>query len=265
MAICAYCREDQPATREHVIPAFLYAFQKQFAESVVGWNEVANRMVGGEARVKDVCGNCNNGPLSQLDAYGKDLLTDSGLLVRNYTKRTLTLAYNYSLLLRWLLKISFNSSRTDGAHASIFEDHIPFILGLAPPPPRYRVVCLLSLAAPEVLRNHLSPPAAMVKLANGSGYVNPFFVRISYGRSNERFVHRVNIFGPAIFQLIMFNPGVRPGHAASDIRSLLKVKPAGVELSEKRPVVCVDARGPTWLDIFGPQIARANAVQGDLS
>ena len=259
MAICAYCRQDKPATREHVIPAFMYDFQKQTAESVVGWNEVANRMVGGEAKVRDVCGHCNNGPLSQLDSYGKKLLTDSGLLVRNYTKTTLTLAYDYALLLRWLLKVSFNSARTDGVHAPIFEDHIPFILGSASPPPRYRVTCLLSLAAPERLKNHSSPPEAMVSLAKGSGLINPFLVRISYGLPNENFVHRVNIFGPAIFQLVMFNPGVLPGHAASAIRSLLKVEPSGIELSERRPVVSAIAGKQTWLDIYGPQIARASA------
>jgi len=246
------------------MPAFIYDFQKKTAESVVGWNEVANRMVVGEAKIRDVCGYCNNGPLSQLDSYGKELLTYSGLLVRNYTKKTLTLTYNYSLLLRWLLKVSFNSARTDGVHAPIFEGHIPFILGCAPAPPRYRVACLLSLAAPELLKNHLSPPPAMVSLAEGSGIANPFLVRISYGRPSKRFVHRVIVFGPAIFQLIMFEPEVLPGHAASDIRSLLKLKTLGVELSEKRPAVCVSAGQQTWLDIYGPQIARAGASQGHL-
>lgn len=92
-------------------------------------------MVAGEAKVKDVCGTCNNGPLAQLDSYGKSLLFDCGLLVSNYTKTNLSLSYDFPLLLRWLLKISFNSARTDGVHAPAFEEHIPFILGLAQAPP----------------------------------------------------------------------------------------------------------------------------------
>lgn len=135
MPICAYCKRESRATREHVIPAFIYAFQQQLAQSVVGWNEVVQRMVRGEAKVRDVCAECNHTALSVLDSYGRQLLSDSGLLVQNYTKRTLTIRYDYSLLLRWLLKISFNSSRTDGAHSGLFEEHIQFMRGLSPPPP----------------------------------------------------------------------------------------------------------------------------------
>ncbi len=262
MTICAYCGNDRRATREHVIPSFMYSLQKQFTESVVGWNEVAGRMIKGEAKVKDVCAACNNGELGALDSYGKTLLSDCGLLVRNYKETTVSVSYDYSLLLRWLLKISFNSARTDGAHAPIFLDYIPFIMGLAPPPPRHRVACLLSLAAPELLKDHSPAPEAFINLAQGSGFVNPFLVRISYGGiAKERYVHRVNIFGPAIFQLLMFKDGVLPGHAASEIRSILKLKTLGVEVSAKRSVVNVSAGKMSWLDIYGPQIIRARASE----
>lgn len=265
MTICAYCGNDRPATREHVIPSFMYSFQKQFSESVVGWNEVASRMIQGEAKVKDVCAACNNGTLGELDSYAKNLLSSCGLLVHNYKKRSLSFNYDYSLLLRWLLKVSFNSSRTDGVHAPIFEEHIPFILGNSPPPPRHRVACLLSLAAPELLKNYPQIPETFDSLAQGSGIVNPFLVRICYGGiPTERYVQRFNIFGPAIFQLIIFNEGMQPGHAASEIRSLLKLKPTGVELSDKHRFVSVTAGEVSWLDLYGPQIIRAKSIEGRL-
>jgi len=33
--ICAYCKEDAPSTREHVIPAFIYRFQKELEANVL--------------------------------------------------------------------------------------------------------------------------------------------------------------------------------------------------------------------------------------
>ena len=264
MTICAYCGQDRKATREHVIPSFLYSFQKELEQSVVGWNEVAGRTIKGEAKIKDVCAECNNGNLSLLDAYGKKFLSDSGLLVRNYSKTNLSLKYDYQLLLRWLLKLSFNSARADGIHAPIFDQHIPFILGNTSLPKRGRVGALLYLAAPELLKNHRSPPQTFVNLAEGTGMVNPFHVRISYNAvRNDRCIHRVIVLGPAIFQLLLFENGVLPGHAASEIRALIKAQPGAVELTASRRVLQIGAGKQSWLDLYEPQVLRAHGVFGN--
>ncbi len=258
MTVCAYCGQDRKATREHVIPSFLYSFQKELEQSVIGWNEVAGRMVKGEAKIKDVCAECNNGPLGQLDAYGKGFLTNSGLLVQNYRKDRLFIQYEYSLLLRWLLKISFNSARADGVHAHFFDEHIPFIMGQDPPPKRHRVAIVLYLSAPVLLKNHRSPPASFVEISQGSGVVSPFHVRISYNAvRNERYVHRIIIIGPAVFHLLLFRDDVLPGHAASEIRSLIKSQSGAVELSYKRNVLQLGVGKQSWLDLYAPQILRA--------
>jgi hypothetical protein len=136
-------------TREHVLPAFIYAIQKKTKQKCIGWNEVTEKMVGGELKVKDVCGKCNSEVLGQLDGYAKSILTESGILVENYIKNHITLTYDYNRLVRWLLKVSFNSSRTDGAHAHLFEEHIPFILGHAPTPIRTKVTVIAYMAAPK--------------------------------------------------------------------------------------------------------------------
>lgn len=261
MSVCAYCRQDRPPTREHVIPAFMYDFQKQLEQSVIGWNEVAQRMVGGEGKVKDVCADCNNRVLGELDAYGKQMLTNSGLLVQNYTKRELTLQYDYSLLLRWLLKVSFNSSRTDGAHSHLFERYVPFMRGLEPSPSRHQVAALLYLARPETLGTSRIAEEPFVRIANGSSLLNPFLVRICYGAipGEHRYVLRLNIFGPAVFYLMIFEDAILPGHAASAIRRLTKLTPGTVELSPKRKVVDVRAGEKSWLDLYEHQVARAHA------
>jgi hypothetical protein len=262
MSVCAYCRQDRPPTREHVIPAFIYDFQKQLEQSVIGWNEVAQRMVGGEGKVKDVCADCNNRVLGELDAYGKQLLTSSGLLVQNYTKRELTLQYDYSLLLRWLLKVSFNSSRTDGAHSPLFERYVPFMRGQEQSPSLSQVAVLLYLARPEILGASRIAVEPFIRIANGSSLLNPFLVRICYGASpgENSYVLRLNIFGPAVFFLMMFHDSVLPGHAASAIRRLIRLTPGAVELSPKRKLVEVQSGQKSWLDLYEHQVARVHAL-----
>ena len=78
MPACAYCAREAPLTREHLIPAFMYDYQKQFTP-FIGWSELAEKMVGGELQIKDVCAPCNNGSLSALDDYGRRMLTEYGL------------------------------------------------------------------------------------------------------------------------------------------------------------------------------------------
>jgi hypothetical protein len=262
MTVCAYCQQDRPPTREHVIPAFMYDFQKQLERSVTGWNEVAQRMVGGEGKVKDVCADCNNRVLGELDAYGKRMLGASGLLVHNYTRRDLTLEYDYALLLRWLLKVSFNSSRTDGAHSPLFERYVPFMRGLGPLPSRSQVCVLLYLAQPEILGQSRIAEEPFVQITNGSSLLNPFLVRICYGGipGEERYVLRLNIFGPAVFYLMMFKDVILPGHAASAIRRLTKVSPGAVELNPRQKVVNVRAGEKSWLDLYEHQVARVHVL-----
>ncbi len=265
MTVCAYCKQDRQATREHVIPAFTYAFQQQLEQSVIGWNEVVQGMVRGEAKVKDVCAECNNGTLSELDSYGKRLLSDSGLFVQNYTKKTLTLRYDYAPLLRWLLKVSFNSSRTDGAHSSLFEDYIAFVRGQSTPPPRYRVACLAYLAAPEVFGKSRIAEESFARVSGGSKLLNPFLVRICYGGipGEHEYTLRLNIFGPAVFYLLLFRDGVLPGHAASAVRRLLKVVPGAVEITPKLRFVELQAGRKSWLDLYEYQVQRNRAIAED--
>lgn len=265
MTICAYCKLNKPATREHIIPDFLYAFQKEIEGSIVGWNEVAQRMVGGEGKVKDVCADCNNGVLSNLDGYGKRLLSESGLLVKNYVKQSITIRYNFELLMRWLLKISFNSSRTDRVHSHLFEKYIPFILGESPAPPRHRVACLAYLAAPEHLGASNIQQEPFLRIAQGSSLLNPFLVRICYGGIPGEYSYtlRLNIFGPAVFHLMIFHEGTLPGHAALAIRRLLKLTPGALELDRKHRLVQLQAGRSSWLNLYEYQVNRVRALAGD--
>ena len=262
MTTCAYCKQKQPATREHVIPSFMYAFQKELEQSVIGWNEVIEKMARGESKVKDVCASCNNGTLGILDAHAKKLFVDSGLLVQNYVKSNLVLRYDFALLLRWLLKVSFNSSRTDGAHSHLFERHIPFMLGTSPIPSRSKVAPIAYLAAPEYLGKSRIQEEPFSRVAQDSKVLNPFLVRICYGavQSTDEYTLRINIFGPLVFYMLMFREDVLPGHAAAAIRRFLKGTAGAVELTPQQRVIQLHAGKQSWLDLYEYQIRRSRAL-----
>ncbi|WP_439892455.1 hypothetical protein ACS7SF_08135 [Ralstonia sp. 25C] len=169
--------------------------------SILGWNERAEKMISGEAKIRDVCDVCNSGVLSELDSYGREVLVASKVLVRNYTKLNLALRYEYDRLVRWLLKLSFNSSRVDQAHSYLFEPFIPFILGEAASPVRSKIAVLAYLAEPVILSDEQLHRAPYIDITAGSVRLNPFLVRICYGAVSgaKGYVLRLNVFGPLVF------------------------------------------------------------------
>jgi hypothetical protein len=96
--------------------------------------------------VRDVCGACNGGILSRLDAYAADL-------DREYFTRAVGFSpvvrfkYDFDLLLRWLLKISYNDDRS-GAPPYEAEPFVPYILGREQIP-HLRTKLLLGLIEPS--------------------------------------------------------------------------------------------------------------------
>lgn len=130
---CSYCAGTEEITREHITPKFIYEFIEESGTPSLDWNGAAQRLISAEAKIKDVCWKCNNGVLASLDAYGKSFMKDNGLLTNRYLKKECNLVYNYDLLARWLMKVSFNSARSMKMHAEFFEPFKDYILtGLKP-------------------------------------------------------------------------------------------------------------------------------------
>jgi hypothetical protein len=258
MSGCKYCKKEEKLTREHIVPAYMYDFQKKLETKVSGWNEVAKKMVGGELKIKDVCAECNNGALSDLDDYSKTFLQNSGLLVQNYIKNQISFIYDYDLLLRWLLKVSFNSSRTDGAHKHLFEKHIPYILTGSNSPTKNQVSLVAQMAAPEVLeRSHLEKEK-FLKFSGGSNILNPFLIRICYGKVNGAlgYTLRMIIIGPVIFYLLMFDNDISPGHAATEVKRIIKRETNSMFLSINKKHATIKAGQKSWIDLYQHQINR---------
>lgn len=122
MRVCAYCGANEKLTREHIWPAYITRRQSL----AIRYSEKANKVFGGDLTVSDVCATCNNGPLSKLDTYSEKLYA-------HYWSKTVAkdqkviFRYDFGLLSRWLLKISYNASRTTNLDSNSLRPYAPTI------------------------------------------------------------------------------------------------------------------------------------------
>ncbi|HHK9527896.1 TPA: hypothetical protein ACQZHT_001046 [Enterobacter hormaechei] len=124
---CAYCKSTSNLTREHIFPS---AIIKSFDIDLLTITDKSDYHFKSDPVIGDVCSECNNGVLSQLDAH----------FVASFKKQMLTplkpgdeitFEYEYDYLLRELLKVSYNSARASngGYNArTTLEKYIPYIL-----------------------------------------------------------------------------------------------------------------------------------------
>ena len=132
MPNCEYCRQPATLTKEHLWPASLhkrlYTANQQAKKSF--WLSRLQRDIPSEPQIRDVCAPCNNVTLSKLDDYICKLF-DSNFKSIVERHATLAFEYDYHLLKRWLLKMSYNCARI---HNSLDRDALqcvlPYILGV---------------------------------------------------------------------------------------------------------------------------------------
>lgn len=124
---CAYCSGEKKTTREHIIPnGFLKAMD---SDEQIRWTESApSRVIGSDFIVKDVCEDCNNGFLSELDNYAISLITKYNGKIDKDAKK-MFLKYDYNKLSRWLLKVCYNSARANKSEYDInlYKKCLPYI------------------------------------------------------------------------------------------------------------------------------------------
>src|SRR5258708_39077844 len=100
-SVCAYCRLDRPLTKEHIWPK---GFIKR-TNYKIRYSAKAPKTFSGEMTIRDVCYSCNNGPLSNLDAYACELFDE---YFKNFVQNgeVVSFKYHFSSLTRWLLKVA---------------------------------------------------------------------------------------------------------------------------------------------------------------
>lgn len=132
MKSCSYCGKKKPATREHIIPSWYYKYRP--SPNDIGFMERAKgKIVKTELVVRDVCADCNNGELARLDGHARRLF-ESQLVNYVYSDTAGEIQYDYDQLVRWLLKVSYNSARAHGSDTEILSQYREVILGSAPLP-----------------------------------------------------------------------------------------------------------------------------------
>jgi hypothetical protein len=122
---CAYCDDPCRPTREHVIPDW-YNDTPGEAETFSARAPLTH--LKGDLIVRDVCGRCNSGVLSALDGYGKELY-DRYFALPVYAGETVAFDYDGDRLIRWLLKLSYNSARAQNADVRVLREYRKAMLG----------------------------------------------------------------------------------------------------------------------------------------
>lgn len=128
---CAFCGPtDEKRTKEHLWPASLH---RRVVALLDGgeqkfWLARLDKALPNEPTIRDVCAVCNNGELSKLDNYICEAFDRYFGVIRERGEEV-TLEYDYHLLKRWLLKMSYNSARISCSDVPVFQPLIPYIMG----------------------------------------------------------------------------------------------------------------------------------------
>lgn len=124
MKKCSYCGKESKLTKEHIWPKCII---RRAPELGMKYLDSQKKVFSGELIISDVCSDCNNIKLSPLDSYICQLY-DRYFKLFKEKKKIFEFEYNYELLIRSLLKITYNSSRTITRSNNFFQKYKDFIL-----------------------------------------------------------------------------------------------------------------------------------------
>lgn len=128
--VCAYCKVASTLTHEHLWPASLHSRLVAANQQTTNdfWLARLRKSIPNEPQIRDVCAKCNNGILSELDAYICSLF-DSTFIDTPLRNDAIQFEYEYHSLKRWLLKMCFNSARIHNSpDLFALEALVPYIL-----------------------------------------------------------------------------------------------------------------------------------------
>jgi hypothetical protein len=122
------------------------------------WLARLRKAIPNEPQIKDVCAQCNNGVLSELDQYICKLF-EIAFLRLPARHENVVFEYDYHLLKRWLLKLCFNSARLHNSR-DLFALRVllPYVLGQSQSAGRSTQL-FVQLAFPELIPDEDLDPA----------------------------------------------------------------------------------------------------------
>ncbi len=186
------------------MPSFIYQHHYRIeSEKVLGWREKPEKVVSGEAKIKDVCANCNNIILSAYDSHAKDVLEGVNIFQKNYLAKEALLQYDYQLLSKWLLKVAYNSSRASDKQVGEFEKFKDYIVCKSDTCPDYFIAC--GILKPVKLSKEETENYGEAFGIEKPGYINPFFTRISWiPNSPKEYTVKQIVIGALVFHVCIF-------------------------------------------------------------
>jgi hypothetical protein len=249
---CAYCGAYGPFSREHVIPAFLY---RQYPDQKFGYHPKAGRYLEWEAVVGDVCKACNSGPLSNLDAYAKSF-TEENRCHRSFRSRpTIHLVYDYQLLLRWLLKVTYNAMRVVDRDTEVLSKCIPYILRSEPLPfsPELLVEVIRDAPIPQWGKHLLPKSMQDVDFLSAHRFrVGEFRIRNAAGSDLSRYV-ALNAF---YFYLVLFRSNTPSEEVRAFLGGIRRELPQATRFRPNRKSVDVKVSKRTIFEAYQDQALR---------
>jgi hypothetical protein len=204
------------------------------------------KMIGGEPTVKDVCERCNNVVLSRLDTYGVELYRRFFYNIANEGD-TVAFDYRFDDLLRWILKLAFNSARINLASDLPFLSKLRgYILGKRIRPKR--VALYLSLLFRHELPDEIKGDAVRKGISFSQTH-EPDMLRLGQFRLNLP-DWNAGISRTAIFQSFLFAVfAIREKEPACELERLKRLFEAGnphsVLLTPGATKIRVTARVPS--------------------
>jgi hypothetical protein len=145
---CAYCDNTTDLTNEHVIPE---CYLKTLGPTIsIVKTRTEDKAVPNAQEIHDVCGICNNGPLSLLDTYLASLSQQYFSKIVQPGDR-IRFSYDFDQLLRLVLKLGYNVARTRGWPLAVFREARQYILDKEKRPPGLHL--FLQLLIPTATKN----------------------------------------------------------------------------------------------------------------
>lgn len=262
---CAYCGSEHNLTREHLWPKSLHKRLKDANGGPDGlfWLRRLDKEVAGEPTIRDVCALCNNGVLSELDAYICAMFDAYFVRILQRNER-IKFEFDYHLLKRWLLKMSFNSARI---HSSFdlfaYSPLLPYIMGQSTNIGRsVQLYLQLQYPAPIPPEHMKNPewqeaPVLWEPRENRVGHI--VFSVPGQGRKVLRAVHLRSYS----FLLAFFSPDERAATHQDFANVFQSMMPGAVLLLASRQRANLICNGIDAWDSFNG--ARENAIQSESS
>jgi hypothetical protein len=206
------------------------------------WLSRLRKEVPSEPKIRDVCASCNNGILSELDAYACTLFDKVLWRIPKRNERII-FECDYHLLKRWLLKISFNSARIHRSHDLFaLENMVPYIMGRADSLGRsiqlYLQLCFpQEIPKKDLVSHDAADPLIFAPIINRAGHM--LFRVHGVGQKILRAVH-LRSFS---FYLAFFRPNERRAVQDDFMNIFMTNTPSTVLLRQSLPTVALSCNG----------------------